>query len=43
MDDIAAAAKKVDGRGESITHGYKIVKELPIMRHFTIELERADR
>lgn len=43
MDYIAAAAKNVYDRRESITRGYKIVKELPIMRHFTIELERADR
>ena len=42
-DYIAAAAKNVYDRRESITRGYKIVKELPIMRHFTIELERADR
>ena len=43
MDYIAAAAKNVYDRRESITRGYKIVKELPIMRHFTIELDRADR
>ena len=43
MDYIAAAAKNVFDRRESITRGYKIVKELPIMRHFTIELDRADR
>ena len=43
MDYIAAAAKNVYDRRESITRGYRIVKELPIMRHFTIELERADR
>ena len=41
MDYIAAAAKNVFDRRESITRGYK--KELPIMRHFTIELDRADR
>lgn len=41
MDYIAAALKNVYDRRESITHGYKITKELPIMRHFTIELEPA--
>lgn len=41
MDYIAAALKNVYDRRHTITKGYKIVKELPIMRHFTIELERA--
>lgn len=41
MDYIAAAVKNVVDRSESITHGYNIVRELPIMRHFTIELEPA--
>ncbi len=39
MDYIAASLKNVFDRRESITSGYKIVKELPIMRHFTVELE----
>ena len=26
---------------ESITRGYVITKEFPIMRHFTVELEKA--
>ncbi len=39
MDYIAAALKNVYDRREQITRGYKIVKELPIMRHFTVELE----
>lgn len=43
MDYIAAAVKNVYDRRESITRGYKIVKELPIMRHFTIEMDKADR
>ncbi len=41
MDVIAAALKNVFDRREQITHGYKITKELPIMRHFTIELAPA--
>ena len=41
MDYIAAAVKNLYDRRESITRGYKITKELPIMRHFTIEMEKA--
>lgn len=41
IDYIAAALKNVYDRRESITSGYAITKELPIMRHFTIELEPA--
>ncbi len=41
MDYIAAALKNVYDRRNSITSGYKIIKELPIMRHFTVELEKA--
>lgn len=41
MDYIAAALKNVFDRRESITSGYLIKKELPIMRHFTVELEKA--
>ncbi|MEG1572962.1 MAG: tryptophanase [Bacteroidales bacterium] len=40
MDVIAVALKNVFDRRDSITTGYKIVKELPIMRHFTIELDK---
>lgn len=40
MDLIAAALKNVFDRRDSIKHGVKIVKEAPIMRHFTVELER---
>ena len=43
MDYIAAALKNVYDRRESITSGYRITKELPIMRHFTIELEKVKR
>ena len=41
MDVIAAALKNVYDRRESITRGYVITKEFPIMRHFTVELEKA--
>ncbi len=40
MDVIAAAVKNIYDRRESITRGYKIVKEAPIMRHFTVELDK---
>jgi tryptophanase len=39
MDYIAAAVKNVVDRSANITSGYKIERELPIMRHFTIELK----
>ena len=39
MDVIAAALKNVYDRRNTITSGVKIVKEAPIMRHFTVELE----
>ncbi|MDD2584640.1 MAG: tryptophanase, partial [Bacteroidales bacterium] len=39
MDVIAAALKNVYDRRESITSGYEITKELPIMRHFTIQMK----
>ena len=42
MDYIAAALKNVYDRRESITHGYRIVKELPVMRHFTVQLEKVE-
>ncbi len=35
MDVVAAALKNVKDRSEQIVHGYKIVHEAPIMRHFT--------
>ena len=41
MDVIAAALKNVYDRRDTITNGYAIVKEAPIMRHFTIELAPA--
>ncbi len=41
MDFIAAALKNVWDRREKITSGYVIKWEAPIMRHFTVELEKA--
>lgn len=41
MDVIAVALKNVFDRKDQITKGYKILSEAPIMRHFTVELEKA--
>ncbi len=41
MDYVAAAVINVFDRRNSITKGFKIVKEAPILRHFTVELERV--
>lgn len=41
MAVVAAALKNVYDRRETITSGYKIVNEAPIMRHFTVELEKV--
>lgn len=41
MDVIAAALKNVYDRRVQITKGMKIKWEAPIMRHFTVELERV--
>ena len=38
MDVVAAALKNVYDRRDKIKHGYKIMYETPIMRHFTVEL-----
>jgi tryptophanase len=40
MDYVAASLINVFDRRENITSGYKILKEAPIMRHFTVELEK---
>lgn len=40
MDVIAAALKNVYERRESITRGVRIAWEAPLMRHFTVQLER---
>jgi tryptophanase len=43
MDVIAASLKNVYDRRNTITRGVKILYEAPIMRHFTIELERLQQ
>lgn len=40
MDVVAAGLKNIFDRRETITKGLKIVHEAPILRHFTVELER---
>lgn len=40
MSVVAAGMKNVWDRRHNITSGYKIVYEAPIMRHFTVELEK---
>ena len=40
MDYVATALGNVYERRMSIQHGYKITYELPIMRHFTVGLEK---
>ncbi len=41
MDVIAVALKNIYDRRDTITRGYKISYEAPILRHFTVELEKA--
>ncbi|MBK9355961.1 MAG: tryptophanase [Bacteroidales bacterium] len=41
MDYVATALANVYDRSNSITRGLKIVREAPIMRHFTVDLERV--
>ena len=40
MDYVAAVAKNVFDRRESIKRGLRIIKEAPILRHFTVELDK---
>src|SRR6056297_3573279 len=42
MDVIAVALKNVYDRRNSLTKGLRILEEAPIMRHFTIALDRVD-
>lgn len=42
MELVAAALKNVYDRRDSINRGLKIVNEAPIMRHFTVELEKVE-
>ncbi|GMT44461.1 MAG: tryptophanase [bacterium] len=41
MDYVAASVINVYERRKEITKGLKILKEAPIMRHFTVELDRV--
>jgi len=40
MDYVAATVSNVFKKREQIKSGYKIVSEAPILRHFTVELEK---
>ena len=40
MDVVAIALKNIYDRRDTIKTGYMIVNEAPIMRHFTVELEK---
>jgi tryptophanase len=40
MDVVAVALKNVWDRRDKITSGYRITYEAPILRHFTVELEK---
>jgi tryptophanase len=40
MDYVAAVTKNVFERRESVKRGFRITREAPILRHFTVELER---
>jgi tryptophanase len=42
MDYVAAATCNVFERRKTIRRGLKLIKEAPIMRHFTVELERIE-
>ncbi len=42
MNVIAAALKNVFDRREEIKHGVRITWEAPLMRHFTVKLERIE-
>jgi tryptophanase len=41
MDYVAAALHQVYLRRDRITSGYRISYEAPIMRHFTVELQKV--
>lgn len=40
MDVVAVALKNIWDRRDKIRHGYRLVWEAPIMRHFTVRLEK---
>jgi tryptophanase len=41
MDVVAVALKNVFDRRDKLTRGVRIIREAPIMRHFTVELDLA--
>ncbi len=41
MDYVAATLARVQDRSDKIERGFKIKKQAPILRHFTVELERV--
>lgn len=41
MDVVAVALKNIFDRRNKITKGFKILSEAPIMRHFSVKLERV--
>ncbi|MCK5838574.1 MAG: tyrosine phenol-lyase, partial [Bacteroidales bacterium] len=41
MDVVATALKNIYDRRETITKGLRIIHEAPILRHFTVELEKV--
>ncbi len=43
MNYVAACLINVWERRNSITRGYRIVKEAPILRHFTVTLDKAEK
>ena len=42
MDVVAVALNNIFERRRDIRHGYRIVNEAPIMRHFSVKLEKID-
>ena len=40
MDLVAVALKNIFDRRHTIKTGFRILREAPIMRHFTVELEK---
>lgn len=42
MDVVAVALKNIWERRHKIKHGFKILNEAPIMRHFSVELGKVD-
>jgi tryptophanase len=43
MDYVAAALENIYQRRHKITSGYRITYEPPLMRHFTVELEKIEQ